>query len=410
MKKKLSPKALTWLLTAVYFTGYLTRINFASIIQAVITDTGFSKSELSLIPVCLFATYAIGQIVNGTIGDHVKPRYMILCGLLSTSVINLVFPFCSGSIALMCVLWSVNGFVQAMLWPSMVQIMVRAMSEDEYNANIPLLTVGSTAAKVALFLLAPILISFASWRTVFYVSAGFSFVATAVFFFYRKRIVMRPLPPPTERGKHRGSGLPRGSVLPILFIFAAIILHGALRDGLDTWMPSYLVEVFHFDDSAAILCRVFLAIFALVAILLSKSLYRRFFKNEVACCVTLFIVSTLSTLVLFLFFNSGAALSIGMMMLISGIQSGINLMLISYVPKRFLPYGHISAITGLLDACSYIGSALSTYGVAIIAEGKGWHFTTGTWLAVSALGLLCVLIAMKPWRLFFEKTPPEETA
>ncbi len=402
MNKKLSPRSLTLLLTCVYFTGYLTRINFASIIQAVITDTGFSKAELSVIPVCLFATYAIGQIVNGRIGDRIKPRYMILCGLGCTSVINLIFPFCAGSVSAMCALWGINGFVQSMLWPPIVQIMVRAMSEEEYNANVALLTVGSTAAKVAIFLLAPVVISFAGWKTVFYICAGFGIATTALFFLLRKRISMRPLPmASTENSQRPAATLPRAAFFPLLLIFAAIILHGALRDGLDTWMPTYLVEVFQFDDSTAILCRVFLAVFAMVSILFAQTIYRRFFRNEVACCALLFAVSTVSSLLLFLFFNAGAALAIGAMMLISGIQSGINLMLISYVPKRFLPYGHISAITGLLDACSYAGSAISTYGVAILAESKGWHFTTGTWLVISALGLSCVVVAMRPWKRFY---------
>ncbi len=400
MKNYLSPKRLTLLLTVVYFTGYMTRINFASIIQAVVSDTGFSKSSLSAIPVCLFITYALGQVVNGRLGDRFHPQSLILCGLCSTTVINLLFPFCARSIVLMCVLWGINGFVQSMLWPPMVQIMVRAMSEDEYNANIPLLTVGSTGAKVAIFLLAPLVITLSGWKTVFYICSAFAALSTLLFFLLRNSIYLQELCPIATAEKKRGFHLPRGSVFPVLFIFLAIILHGMLRDGLDTWMPSYLVEVFHFDDSTAILSRVFLAIFGLASILLTKSLYRRFFKNEVACCAWLFVISTLAALVLFFTYDKGAVLTIVLMMLISGIQCGINLTLISYVPKRFRYYGNISSITGLLDAFAYVGSAASTYGVAVIAENLGWQFTTGTWLVISALGLVCVILAARPWRRF----------
>ncbi len=402
MKKSLSAKQVTWLLTLVYFTGYLTRINFASIIQSVVSETGFSKSALSAIPVCLFVAYAVGQVVNGRLGDKIAPQGLILCGLASSTVINVVFPFCSSSIVLMCVLWAINGFVQAMLWPPIIQIMVRTMSEQEYNSNVALLTIGSTGAKVAIFLLAPVVISFGGWKSVMLISAGFGAMTTASFFLCRGRIQMQPLPScdPTEK-QSKGFRLPRASVMPILFIFLAIILHGMLRDGLDTWMPSYLVEVFRFSDSSAIFSRVFLAIFGVISIMLSRRIYDRFFKNEIACAAWLFGFSTLAALVLFVGFNAGAVLTIVMMMLISGIQCGINLMLISYVPKRFRHYGGISTITGLLDAFAYVGSAASTYGVAVIAEKLGWHFTTGTWLGISALGLLCVLIAAKPWQRFY---------
>ena len=401
----LSPRGITYLLTLVYFSGYLTRVNFASIIQEVVTDTGFSKSALSVIPVCLFITYAVGQIVNGRLGDKLDPRTLIFCGLAVSSIVNLIFPFCAASLTAMRVLWAINGFVQAMLWPPIIRIMVRSMSEQEYTSNVVLLTMGSTAAKVLIFLLAPAVISLAGWRTVFYICAGFGIVVSALFFLYRARIVMEQPLVSTDPASEEKHPLPRAVWMPLFFIFLAIILHGALRDGLDTWMPSYLVEVFHFGNSEAILSRVLLSLFMLVSILASKWLYRRFFKNEVACCVTLFLVSTLGALLLFFFFDSSAALVIPLMMLVSGIQGGINLMLISYVPKRFRAYGGISTITGLLDAFAYAGSAISTYGVAALAESRGWEFTTGSWLLTSALGTLCVVIAMQPWKRFAALSP-----
>ena len=91
------------------------------------------------------------------------------------------------------------------------------------------------------------------------------------------------------------------------------------------------------------------------------------------------------------------------MTLVSGLQGGINLMLISYVPKRFQPYGTVSTVTGLLDAFAYAGSAISTYVVAVIAERLGWGFTVGTWAVIAVLGTLACLAAVKPWRRFFEK-------
>ena len=57
MKKALSARQLTWLLTLTYFASYVTRINFAAIIQEIVTETGFAKSALSIIPTALFITY-----------------------------------------------------------------------------------------------------------------------------------------------------------------------------------------------------------------------------------------------------------------------------------------------------------------------------------------------------------------
>ena len=406
MKKALSPKSLTWLLTLVYFSGYLTRTNFQNIMVAVQTDTGYSDTLLGIVVSCLFFAYAIGQIVNGWLGDKIKPQYMIAFGLTASSLINFFFPFCTSSITVMCVLWGVNGFVQSMLWPPMISIMVRAMNEDDYTANVPLLTVGSSAAKVLIVVLAPLVLLFFNWRAIFFFCSVFALCVAGLFFFNRNRIALQSAPLVEDASKKKGFHMPTKAIFPIILIFAAIVLHGALRDSLDTWMPTYLKDVFAFDDKLAILCKVFLTSFGVIAIFLSKAIFRKFFKNEVACAVTLFLTATVFALVLFALFGlESAPVTIVCMTMVYGIQSGINLMLISYVPKRFSAYGKISTITGLLDAFAYAGSALSMYGItSVVKSGGGWKAATLIWLSVSALGTVFVLIATKPWKRFYNDT------
>ena len=91
------------------------------------------------------------------------------------------------------------------------------------------------------------------------------------------------------------------------------------------------------------------------------------------------------------------------MTLINGAIHGINLMLIGHVPKRFRKYGNISTISGVVNAFTYVGSAIATYGVAKLAETQGWQFTTIIWLAMAVLGLVCCVIAMFKWKRFIEK-------
>lgn len=400
MKKALTPKAVTWLLTLVYFSGYLTRTNFQNILVAVETDTGHTNELLGIVVSCLFFSYAIGQIVNGRLSDKIKPQTMIMCGLTASSIINLIFPFCAGSIPVMCVLWGINGFVQAMLWPPMIQIMVRAMDADAYTENVPLLTIGSSAAKVLIVVLAPVMLLAFNWRAIFFFCAAFALIVATVFIINRNRFDLRPLP--QADGKKKGLRLPKAAIFPIVLIFAAIVLHGALRDSLDTWMPNYLKAEFAFDDKLAILCKVFLTTFGVLSIFISKWVFRKFFKNEVACAVWLFAIASTSALILFALFGlKNVPITIVTMTLVYGIQSGINLMLISYVPKRFSAYGNISTITGLLDAFAYAGSAISMFGItSVVKGGGGWRAATLTWLLVSAAGTFCVLVAMRPWKRF----------
>ena len=60
------------------------------------------------------------------------------------------------------------------------------------------------------------------------------------------------------------------------------------------------------------------------------------------------------------------------MMLITGCTYGVNLMLISRLPKYFAGLGMVSTVSGLLNAFTYVGSAVSTYAFGAVAESSGW--------------------------------------
>ena len=66
-------------------------------------------------------------------------------------------------------------------------------------------------------------------------------------------------------------------------------------------------------------------------------------------------------------------------------------------PKYLAGSGKISMISGLLNACTYIGSALSMYGVALIADRFGWTVTESLWCAVALLGTLGAAACVPKW-------------
>lgn len=410
MKKALSNKQITWLLMLVYFSSYITRINFAAIIQEIITATGFGKEALSIIPVCLSITYGAGQVINGMLSDRIKPQTMILCGLSCVTLANMIFPLFSGSVVLMCVLWAINGFAQAMMWPPIVQIIVRCMHGKDYADGMFWVSCGSSFGTIAVYLLAPVIIALLGWKAVFFLCAGVALLITVLFALLRGRIEMPPLAaaPQQESAQKPRFSFPREALLPILLIGLGIVLQGMLRDGVSTWMPTFLVEVFDFTNTTSILITVVLAIFSIIAFGAAGKIYQRLFKNEVLFAGVIFGVAAACSLLLLFLFDATRIGAIVGLMLINGCAHGINLMLISYVPKRFRSYGSISTISGCLNACTYIGSAISTYGVAVLVERMGWSFTIGSWVVIASLGTLACIAAALPWRKFFSNPQPKE--
>ena len=406
MKKMITGKKLAWLFAFVYFASYVTRINFAAVIQEVVTDTGFEKSALSVILVSMSVSYGIGQIINGRIGDKIKPQNLIFIGLITASTVNIVMPFAAGSIPLMCVLWTINGFAQSMMWPPIVKIMVSTMDDATYGDASVIVSLGSSMGTIFVYLTAPLIITLLSWKFVLFFSSAIGIFSVILWAFLKNRVYDEKA---VSLLKSKGSyapqkfKLPKRAIFPLIFIALAVVLQGMLRDGVTSWMPSLLSDTFKMGSSASILCTVSLSIFSMVAFILAGAFYKKFFRNEVACSAAIFAIATVAGLLLSLLFNSGAVFAIVFMTLITGAVHGVNLMLIGHVPKRFKKYGNISTISGAINACTYVGAAIATYGVAKLSEVYGWQFTTLVWFAIAALGTVFCLIAMPKWKKFIKK-------
>ena len=89
-----------------------------------------------------------------------------------------------------------------------------------------------------------------------------------------------------------------------------------------------------------------------------------------------------------------------LVVLLTGAMHGVNLILTCYVSARYAKYGNVSFISGLLNSCTYVGSALFTYGIAKLVDSFDWTTTILSWAVVALLGLICALLSIKSWRNF----------
>ncbi|MEN6418066.1 MAG: hypothetical protein ABFC73_04005, partial [Clostridiaceae bacterium] len=186
----------------------------------------------------------------------------------------------------------------------------------------------------------------------------------------------------------------------LVFIVLGIVLQGALRDGITTWIPSYLSETFRLGSSVSILMTVALPLASIAAFQITTLLNERIFRNELASSALLFAVGFGALLFLSLFSSSSAFLSIVLASLVTGCMHGVNLLLVVILPKRLGRNGHISGISGLLNFFTYVGSAISAFGVARLTELSSWHVSMFIWAAAALLGAAVCLLCVKRWRTF----------
>lgn len=379
----------------VYFTSYITRINLGAVVAEIVEAEGYAKSAISVVVFMAFISYGVGQLLSGYLGDRFQPHKLILIGFLSTCSCNILIPFCGG-IPSMSAVWFVNGLAQAMMWPPLVKLMSQYLTDKDYTRVCANVSAASSVGTIFVYLAAPVFIRLGSWRYVFYFCAAVGFLVAALWAFLLPRTTAQL--PRVEQTRPKESTACTASVwglfkkFGLIFICIAIILQGAIRDGINTWLPSSITEIFHMEAAASILMSVVLPIFSIASFKVFAYIQGKYVKNEASHAALLFSLCMVLALIWMATFSVNVVLSLLLSSLIIGLIHGINLMLIGILPKRFISTGKVSFISGLLNFFTYVGSAISTYGMARISEVFGWQATIFAWALLAAGGLLmCAL-------------------
>ena len=392
----------------VYFISYLTRLNYSAVMVDIIESEGYAKSAAGAAVTGLFITYGAGQVISGLLGDKISPKKLITIGLLASAAMNIAVPFCPSALYLTAA-WCVNGFAQALMWPPIVRIFSEYLTPERYKTATVSVSWGGSLGTIVIYLFAPVCVSLWGWRSLFYIAAAAA--ALAAFLWQRKMTyyenTLVPILPcgfkdkdAVKTAQNGRKALKTGTVIMLVMIMLAIIFQGIIRDGVTTWLPTYITDSFNLESAASILTGVGMPVFSIIFCKLAEILNRRVFPNEVFCAAFFFALC-LACLLVMCFFGSGSmALSIICLTLATGCMHGANVMLICMLPPYFLKTGHVSLVSGILNACTYVGSALSIYGVALVTENSGWGVSMKIFAAAAALGLLFALLSCLPWKKF----------
>lgn len=398
-KKDISRTAL--LFAVLYCVSYMTRINFGAVISEMEKDTGIARDLLSLSLTCSFFTYGIGQIFSGILADKFSPKRLITIGLGITTGVNLILPFIP-SPYVMLVLWGINGVAQALMWPPIVRLLICHLSYEDYKMTVARVGYGSSVGTMLIYLLSPLIIFLLSWRAVFWFCA---LIGGAMIFVWERiglDVEKAPVIKEVKDAPQYESGALAAFLSPMMFgIMAAIALQGMLRDGVTTWMPTFISETYDISNLISILTGFVLPIFSIVCIRLAATVFKQWLKNPMTCAGLFFGIGLVSALGLVLCSGRVALLSVLFSAILTGAMHGANLMFTSMLSPAFQKYGKVSTVSGVLNACTYLGSAASTYGIAVLSERSGWTVTLLVWLGIAMLGTALCFLTASSWHRHF---------
>jgi OPA family sugar phosphate sensor protein UhpC-like MFS transporter len=185
-----------------YVFFYFTRKSFTFIIPQLVSDLGYSYSDLGLLSTILYLSYGASKFVSGILSDRANPRYFMAIGLMLTGVFNILFGF-SSSLIFLGITWGLNGWFQGWGWPPITKQLTYWYSKEERGMWWSLCSTSHNVGGAAIPLIAGYYAQNLGWRYAMFIPGGMCIIV-GLLLINRLRDVPRSLGlPPIE--KYRAS-------------------------------------------------------------------------------------------------------------------------------------------------------------------------------------------------------------
>lgn len=375
-------------LCSISYLGVYYARNILSVVTPQIIEGGAHTEEyIGSISSMFFTFYAVGQLINGLVGNKVKSRYMISFGLLLAGVCNALFPYMLDMPFAAHLTYGMIGFFLSMIYAPMTKV-VAENTEPLYAARCCL---GYTFASYLGSPVAGLAAAFLAWQAVFFSgSAALLIMGTICFlcFLYFEKVGIVKYNQ-YDAPKAQGQGL---KVLVehriIKFTFVSV-LTGIVRTAVVFWMPTYLTQYLGFSPQDSGLIFTVSTFVISASAFLAVFIYERLKHNM--------------DLTLFLFFAGSACSFVGVY-LVNAPMVNIVLLILAilfnncaasmlwsiYCPS-LRDTGMVSGATGYLDFMSYMAAAVSSSLFANAVTGIGWKNLILVWLLLMAAGVIVAL-------------------
>ncbi len=406
----------TWL---AYAGFYLCRKTIAVAQPEFMKQFGWREAEVGIILSGYLTAYAVGQFINGAMGDKLGARRMLLLGFITTILMNILFGF-SYTILFMFFLWTINGYAQSMGWPSVVKGMSNWFSIRERGKVMSpwgtCYSVGDVVGtglaafiigRVAVTTVQPVggeAVTYADWRWVFWIAGmTLAVIATIVLILFRNRPQDVGLPDiaiyhkqtttveTVEKNiwKNAKDVLSRGPVWILGFTYFGVKF---IRYTFMFWTVTYLAREKGMGTELAGYISTIFAMAGILGTLTASYLSDAVFKSRRAPISVIMLFGL--TLSLFFFYQSPVALipiSIG---LVGFMTYGPDFVISAVAVMDFGSREGASTAAGFVNGLGSIGAAIMPVIVGFVATTFGW---VSVFYLLIAMSILCAVLMMTLW-------------
>lgn len=428
IRRQTTMSASKWLFVIcflVYATSYIARGSFSFVRSTMLSDGAISIGVAGAISAAYFIFYAVGQLVNGFLGDRISPFLMVVVGLSIVVISNIMMTIVQPE-WFYVIWWGINGYGHSMLWSPVFFILSNVVNTRLRIFSLTAISICSPLGKIMSALVSSASLTDGKWQRVFFVV---SMITVAILLVWVTRYV-------TLKGRGQigvaedlvKSGEPESAkatakrrILPLLIasgvaiMLPAMLVHGLFYNGVVELIPTILSDQYGMSASMAAIVDIIIPIMSIVGIFFANFVYFKMFKKNDMKSAAFLMTGTLLPIIIMLllaiFKREGymigqyadAVIFVVIYALVYLLQFAFNHIIIVLLSARFARYSRAATLSGLANAINYGGSAISTFGMTYALLSLELWQTVIIWGAVLIFASILVLLAMGKWTKFAKK-------
>ena len=395
-----------------YLFFYNGRQNINLVLPLMKEHFASDLGTLGVVSSALFWCYAFGQLVSGRLGSYFGYKKLMMFGVISSAVLNVLISF-QNNLAIIAVLWGLNGFCQAMVWSNGVGVINKWWPKEKRGFASGLATAFSGVAQAVTYLTINwclILNPEWTWR------AGFRFpiipmvlILIPFILFFKEKPEDVGLKPFEEKDasldqsdaemaaklQTKGFFYPYKLLFsePKVLVFCLIsAIAGIGRYGLLTWIPTYFTESLGLTLKDDMFTYIVLPLGQACAMFVFPFITDKVFKGKREPMLILASIVAFVGMVCFPFFKTQAPATV--MLFVVGVFSmvtGVIWAIAGDMGGRALS----STVVGVLDWAVYMGAAIQASVFGFVKESYGWPAIFITIGVLYIILLVLTLVARK---------------
>ncbi|MBE6727654.1 MAG: MFS transporter [Ruminococcaceae bacterium] len=370
-----------------YLAVYFARNTLGAVKQTMINEGDFTFEQTGMFSSLFFMAYAIGQLINGYIGDKIKAKYMISFGLILAGISNIVFANTDASYMVASVAYCLTGFFLSMIYGPMTKV----VSENTEPLHATRCSLGYTLASFLGSPMAGFIAVFLSWQGTFAVSSisliVMGIICFSVFLIFEKKGIVKY--GQYQRAEDNGGSIKILIKHHIIKFTLISVITGVIRTTVIDLLTTYYSQYHNYSDKNAKLIFTVTTLIITTTSFISVFIYEKMGRNINRSVLIFFSFS--AVFFLLVFFIKSPVLNIIFLVLAIMASNASATMLWSVYCPSLKRTGMISSATGFLDFMSYMSAAASSALFAWLLSPIGWRGLILIWTALMVLGILISL-------------------